>query len=324
MSTVPELFIGGRFRLGQKIGAGTFGDVYHGTDVETGDEVAIKLESAKSAHPRLHYESRLCKRLGKRTGIPALHWYGVEGDCHAMVMTLLGPSLEELFIRCGRIFSLKTTLMLASQMIDRVEYLHSRGIIHRDIKPDNFLVMPDDEPGPLYIIDFGLSKRYQDKNTHRHIPFREGKSLMGTARYASVSTHNGLEQSRRDDLETVGYLLVYFLRGSLPWQEIGADTKEEKYRKIRDAKVSTPVETLCEGLPSEFATYISYCRGLGFEECPDYAYLQRLLRQLLVREGFRNDGLFDWNARPLHPEHGLDCKPRRLEEGRLAVAAVAA
>mmetsp|Transcript_15929 Transcript_15929/g.45363 ORF Transcript_15929/g.45363 Transcript_15929/m.45363 type:complete len:319 (-) Transcript_15929:574-1530(-) len=145
------------------------------------------------------------------------------------------------------------------------------------------------------MIDFGLAKKYRDPKTHQHIPYRENKNLTGTARYASINAHLGIEQSRRDDLEAVGYVMMYFCRGSLPWQGIKANTKQEKYHKIMEKKMSTPVEVLCKGYPAEFSTYLNYCRALRFEDRPDYAYLRRLFKDLFAREGFENDGIFDWS-----------------------------
>uniref|UniRef100_A0A0D9YV46 non-specific serine/threonine protein kinase n=1 Tax=Oryza glumipatula TaxID=40148 RepID=A0A0D9YV46_9ORYZ len=289
-----EHVIGGKFKLGRKIGSGSFGELYLGVNIQSSEEVAIKLESVKSRHPQLHYESKLYMLLQGGTGIPHLKWFGVEGEYNVMVIDLLGPSLEDLFNYCNRKFSLKTVLMLADQMINRVEYMHTRGFLHRDIKPDNFLMGLGRKASQVYVIDYGLAKKYRDLQTHKHIPYRENKNLTGTARYASVNTHLGVEQSRRDDLESLGYVLMYFLRGSLPWQGLKAGTKKQKYDKISEKKMLTPVEVLCKSYPTEFISYFHYCRSLRFEDKPDYSYLKRLFRDLFIREGYQLDYIFDW------------------------------
>ncbi|KAH7519228.1 casein kinase 1-like protein 1 isoform X2 [Ziziphus jujuba] len=286
--------VGGKFRLGRKIGSGSFGEIYLGTNFQTNEEVAIKLENVKTKHPQLLYESKLYRILQGGTGIPNVRWFGVEGDYNVLVMDLLGPSLEDLFNFCSRKLSLKSVLMLADQMINRVEFVHSKSFLHRDIKPDNFLMGLGRRANQVYIIDFGLAKKYRDSSTHQHIPYRENKNLTGTARYASMNTHLGIEQSRRDDLESLGYVLMYFLRGSLPWQGLKAGTKKQKYEKISEKKVSTSIEALCRGYPSEFASYFHYCRSLRFDDKPDYAYLKRIFRDLFIREGFQFDYVFDW------------------------------
>jgi serine/threonine protein kinase len=294
-----EYKINDKWILGKKLGSGAFGEIYSATNIQTGELVAIKLESRKSKHPQLHYEARLIKllNLSKPTGIPKVKWYGVEGDYNIMVMELLGPSLEDLFNRCGRKFSLKTVLMIADQMLKRIEYLHSKNFMHRDIKPDNFLIGTGKKSNIIYMIDFGLAKKYRD-HKHVHIPYRDNKHLTGTARYASINNHLGIEQSRRDDLESLGYVLMYFNRGSLPWQGLKARTKLEKYNKICEKKTSTGIKALCEGFPSEFSTYINYCRSLGFEDKPDYQYLRKLFRDLFVRMGYELDYQFDWCLLP--------------------------
>ncbi|KAL3825305.1 hypothetical protein ACJIZ3_021334 [Penstemon smallii] len=286
--------VGNKYRLGRKIGSGSFGEIYLGTNYQTNEEVAIKLESVKTKHPQLLYESKLYRILQGGTGIPNVRWFGVEGDYNVLVMDLLGPSLEDLFNFCSRKLSLKTVLMLADQMINRVEFVHSKSFLHRDIKPDNFLMGLGRRANQVYIIDFGLAKKYRDSSNHQHIPYRENKNLTGTARYASMNTHLGIEQSRRDDLESLGYVLMYFLRGSLPWQGLKAGNKKQKYEKISEKKVSTSIESLCRGFPTEFASYFHYCRSLRFEDKPDYAYLKRLFRDLFIREGFQFDYVFDW------------------------------
>ncbi|XP_077980010.1 casein kinase I-like isoform X2 [Glandiceps talaboti] len=290
-----ELRVGNKYRLGRKIGSGSFGDIYLGTNITNGEEVAIKLECVKTKHPQLHIESKFYKMMQGGVGIPTIKWCGAEGDYNVMVMELLGPSLEDLFNFCSRKFSLKTVLLLADQLISRIEYIHSKNFIHRDVKPDNFLMGLGKKGNLVYIIDFGLAKKYRDARTHQHIPYRENKNLTGTARYASINTHLGIEQSRRDDLESLGYMLMYYNLGSLPWQGLKAATKRQKYERISEKKMSTPIEILCKGFPSEFATYLNYTRSLRFDEKPDYSYLRQLFRNLFHRQGFTYDYVFDWN-----------------------------
>ncbi|KAB2018846.1 hypothetical protein ERO13_D08G234500v2 [Gossypium hirsutum] len=251
------------------------------------------------------------------TGIPQLKWFGVEGDYNVMVIELLGPSLEDLYNYCNRKLSLKSVLMLADQLINRVEFMHSRGFLHRDIKPDNFLMGLGRKANQVYIIDYGLAKKYRDLQSHKHIPYRENKNLTGTARYASVNTHLGVEQSRRDDLESLGYVLIYFLRGSLPWQGLKAGTKKQKYDKISEKKMVTPVEVLCQSYPSEFVSYFHYCRSLRFEDKPDYSYLKRLFRELFIREGYQFDFVYDWTI--LKYPQLTGSSRQRLSSGKAAL-----
>ncbi|KAG0484883.1 hypothetical protein HPP92_008962 [Vanilla planifolia] len=287
--------VGKKYKLVRKIGSGSFGEIYLGFNMQNNEEVAIKLEPVNTKHPQLQYESKLYMLL-QGTGVPQLRWFGVEGEFNVMVIDLLGPSLEDLLNYCKRKFTLKTVLMLADQLINRVEYMHTRGFLHRDIKPDNFLMGLGRKANQVYIIDYGLSKKYRDLQTHKHIPYRENKNLTGTARYASVNTHLGVEQSRRDDLESLGYVFMYFLRGSLPWQGLKAGTKKQKYDKISEKKMLTPVEVLCKSYPTEFVSYFHYCRSLRFEDKPDYSYLKKLFCDLFIREGYQYDYVFDWTV----------------------------
>jgi len=297
-----ELRVGKKYRLGRKIGSGSFGDIYLGTNMTTGEEVAIKLESVKTKHPQLLYESKIYRILHGGLGIPNVRWYGIEGDYNVMVLDLLGPSLEDLFNYCGRRFQLKTVLMLADQLLGRLEYVHTKSFIHRDVKPDNFLIGLGKRQSVIHVIDFGLAKKYRDPRSHQHIPYRENKNLTGTARYASINTHIGIEQSRRDDLESLGYVLMYFIRGSLPWQGLKANTKKQKYERIMDRKMSTSTEQLCKGYATEFRSYFEYCRSLRFEDRPDYSYLKRLFKELFYRKGFQYDNMFDWTVLNLQQE----------------------
>ncbi len=192
--------------------------------------------------------------------------------------------------------------MLADQLLGRLEYVHTKSFIHRDVKPDNFLIGLGKRQSVIHIIDFGLAKKYRDPRSHQHIPYRENKNLTGTARYASINTHIGIEQSRRDDLESLGYVLMYFIRGSLPWQGLKANTKKQKYERIMDRKMSTSTEQLCKGYATEFRSYFEYCRSLRFEDRPDYAYLKRLFKELFYRKGFQYDNMFDWTVLNLQQE----------------------
>ncbi|KAK9473127.1 kinase-like protein [Dipodascopsis tothii] len=334
--SILDIRIGNKYRIGRKIGSGSFGDIYLGKNVISGEEVAIKLESVHARHPQLEYEARVYKILAGGVGIPFMRWFGTECDYNAMVIDLLGPSLEDLFNFCNRKFSLKTVLLLADQLLARIEFIHAKSFIHRDIKPDNFLMGIGKRGNQVNVIDFGLAKKFRDPRTHLHIPYRENKNLTGTARYASVSTHLGVEQSRRDDLESLGYVLMYFCRGSLPWQGLKAATKKQKYDRIMEKKMTTTAEVLCRGFPAEFSLYLNYARSLRFDDRPDYTYLRKLFRDLFVRDGFQYDYVFDWTifkynqAMVKNGQHGdaaddaADDKDKRVTRSSTAAAVAAA
>jgi casein kinase 1 gamma len=295
-----SLMVGPNFKVGKKIGSGNFGELRLGKNVYNNEHVAIKLEPMKSRAPQLHLEYRFYKLLGQGDGIPQVHYFGPCGKYNALVMELLGNSLEDLFDMCGRRFTLKTVCMIAMQLIRRMEYVHQRHLIYRDVKPENFLIGRQSvrRQHLIHIIDFGLAKEFIDPETGKHIPYREHKSLTGTARYMSISTHMGKEQSRRDDMEALGHMFMYFLRGSLPWQGLKADTLKERYQKIGDTKRSTTVEALCDQFPKEFGQYVRYARRLDFFDRPDYDYCHGLFASVMANHGWSaDDAVYDWTAR---------------------------
>ena len=288
-----EIRVGGRYRLGKKIGTGAFGEIFEGTDIFDNSSVAIKLEHNSVKFPQLLFEAKLLKSIPS-TGIPVMHWFGIAGEYNAMVMDLLGQNLEDLYTYCAKNFTLKTIIMIIIQMIERLKHVHDNHYIHRDIKPENFLIGKDNTEKTIYLIDFGLAKRYRDEYTQIHIPLKENRNLTGTARYASCNAHNGLEQSRRDDMESIAYVILYFFRKKLPWQGLKCKDKNEKHAKIKELKMSMTPEKLFEGIPKEFADYLTMVKKLGFEDEPAYKTYIQMFNKLFKAKEFEMDYIYDW------------------------------
>lgn len=288
--------VGVHYKVGKKIGEGSFGIIFEGLNVLNNQSVAIKFEPRKCEAPQLRDEYRLYRVLSLCHGIPHAYFFGQEGVHNILVIDLLGPSLEDLFDWCSRRFTAKTVIQVAKQMIERVELIHSQNLIYRDIKPDNFLIAHPNSPDPntINVVDFGMAKHYRDPRTRLHIPYRDRKALSGTARYMLINTHLGREQLRRDDLESLGHVFMYFLRGSLPWQGLKAPTNKQKYEKIGSKKQTTNITELCRGYPIQFAQYLTYARNLKFDETPDYQYLYRLMDQAMRDIGGQFDDHYDW------------------------------
>ena len=310
-----------RFRLDKQLGAGAFGEIYSGVDITNGTAVAVKLEPVTAEYPQLAYEARVYNKLGSKKGIPRMYYVGTEGAYNVLVMQQLGQNLETLFNACGRRFSLQTVLRLADKLLTLVERVHTEGFLHRDIKPDNFVVGAAKNDAELYVIDFGLSKCYVNPETNEHIPFRDDKHLTGTARYASINNHRGFEQSRRDDLESLGYVLIYFLKGTLPWQNLKkTETEQSKYRQMMEVKIAATTSAgatapapapapapgehhascaLTDDVPPVFGAYLRQVMALRFDETPDYKQLRRLFKHLYKESRFTPIVAFDWQRRTL-------------------------
>ena len=286
--------IGRKYKVANKIGSGSFGVVYKGINIRSNELVAIKIESLTGKSKLLKNEAKICRHLTPCQGISPVRYYGIDKDNSYAVFDLLGVSLDTYMERLKK-FSIKTATKLGMQMIERIEYIHKKGILHRDIKPDNFL-MGKEDTHILYVIDFGLSKNYVERG--KHIKCKDKKKMTGTVRYASINIHDGFEPSRRDDLISIGYMLVYFIKGNLPWQGLDATTKEEKYKKIGDVKKQTSIEKLCKDLPIELKVFIDYCCGLDFAETPNYALLFKLLEKVFNQE-VKKDGNenLDWEIK---------------------------
>ena len=283
-----------KYLIRKKIGKGSFGIVYQGVNTSTNEKIALKVEKReKNQAGTLENEAmRLVYLQGE--GIPKVFCYGNNQSHNLLVEELLGKSLEDIFNSYGKPFSLKTVCVLGIEMVKRIQSIHQKYYIHRDIKPDNFMTGRGENEKNIYIIDFGLAKKYYSVSKAQHIKFCTGKHLIGTARYCARNAHRGYEQGRRDDLESIGYVLMYFLLGVLPWQGLKIKKNEDQFEKIAEKKYSTPFEELCEGQPDEFLLFFKYIDGLRFEDQPNYIYLIGLFQNMIdkyCRECFYD---FDW------------------------------
>lgn len=302
----PTTVDNNRYKIEDTVGQGCFGIVCRGIEVASNQKVAVKFEDPNCGQAgSLLSEQKLLARIchpEQPQGYAQVFFFGKEKGLTCMVMELLGKSLEDCLKECKGKMKPDSAVLVAEQSLVRIEYLHSKGIIHRDIKPENFMFGVGEKVHHLYLIDFGLSDTYF-KRSHNMIT--TGNNMIGTARYASVNTHKGISQSRRDDLEAIAHMLIYFLRGALPWSGLkGANTEKQKYTMIGDLKASYDIAQLCDGMPSAFASLLIYSRSLPFKEKPDYERLYLSFRQVRKELGIANDHGLQWlgnHAGPFEP-----------------------
>ncbi|CAI2355620.1 unnamed protein product [Caenorhabditis sp. 36 PRJEB53466] len=289
------------------IGKGGFGTVHLGKVIRSGYMVAIKLQKTQEEEQSFKTEVHFYKQTRSWPGFPRMIHSCEDADHRAIALELVGDSLEDNFRYCGKKFSLKTILLLADQMITRVEFMHSKGYIHRDLKPDNFCVGHGTNDWWIYLIDFGNVKRYLDDNDV-HIPEKHCGHVCGTVRYLSMNAHNGAEMSRRDDMMALFNIFMYFFHGSLPWQGNKHDSLATTiWRVYHLKKYATP--KLLATCPKEFKAYYDTVDKYAHSERPDYDFLRSLFRSLAFKSGFTYDYKYDWtDAQKLAKEDGQQCK----------------
>jgi len=294
----PKTFCHGRFTFAEPLGKGGFAFVFAGWDNLTKEHVAIKVENKerKNASRSIKKEYRLLVKLcNAGCPVPKAIWCGRCEDRRVMVMQRMGESLSDFYKLCGKKFSVQTTLCLTQELITILESLHDAGVLHRDIKLQNFLTGYKNSTA-FYVCDFGLSDFYVDPTTNQHIPLTKGHSRYGTVRYASLNNHRGVEQSRRDDLESLGFVCIYAARGTVPWQTIRNEDRRKKWSQVYDMKRRIKLDELCQGLPECFITFMNYVRALDFDARPDYEYLRSIFQMSYDEMNFTRSNKYDWET----------------------------
>jgi len=271
--------IDNKYRIKYKIGSGGFGKIFLGYDIETDKEVAIKTEFIKSCCSTgyLEYEYNIYKLLGKYKHISNVFLYTKQANNNILVLDLHGPSLGSIFRYHNKHFSIDTLNTISLQMVDVLEYIHSKNIIHRDLKPENFVISFRPDKIECVLIDFGLAKVYYENK--EHIKYESINKFIGTYIYCSISAHNNMSQSRKDDLESICYILIYLFTGALPWYNLKTNNKKDRLKKIKEMKETIDIDILCKLCPQRIKEFVIYCKNLKFEEEPNYCYLRELLNK---------------------------------------------
>ena len=284
-----------KYKIIRKLGQGSFGSIYQTQSKYSKKYYALKLEDMQQDSYILEDESIFMSYLNCPR-IPKVKSFGYSGSLIIMVMELLGNSLDKIFEDLPtRKMSIRCVCNIAYQLLLILEFIHNCDIIHRDIKPANVAIGYEEKSKYIYLLDFGLSKKYRSSKTKKHFRFVQSNKLIGNARYSSINALDGGTQSRRDDLEGLGYLLLFLLLGRLPWQGHLSHSKEDKYYKIKKIKKSTKPEDLCQGLPKQFEEYLTYTRSLKYESDPDYDYLRNLFISVLKQFNCDFDYYYDWD-----------------------------
>ena len=280
--------------LSKKLGAGAFGQIYECQNVKTKKTYAAKIEYHTAPNPQLYKESKIMTEMKGKLGFPTCHQVIYLKQELVMVTDLLGPNIQDIMDNIeGKKFTMKSTLILTEQMLKRLRDLHEKGIIHRDIKPENFVIGKGKNEKLIYMIDFGLSRHYLIEKTQQHIPMKSDRAIVGTLRYISMNCHEGLEVSRRDDLESLAYMMIHFVIGELPWMGIKAKSLGEKYKRVYEKKQETVPDEITKILPDEMKSFLKHILELEFEQKPNYDYLSGLIKSLKSKYGYQDDN-FEW------------------------------
>ena len=298
--TFKSKLIFGKYSIKYLISKGSFGEVYLGTNVLNNKDYAIKMERTSKGESLLKEEAYVLLFL-KGPGLPNVITFGISGRYHILIENLLGKSIYNIWLEKEKKFNIKDTCMFAIQALERVEYVHSTNYLHTDIKPGTFLVGNPDQ-SQIYLIDFGNARKYRSSRTGKHLPFSRNYKIYGTTIFLSLNVLKGIEQTRKDELESLGLVIIYLYKGYLPWSNYKFKDIFQALEKIKAIKENLSMKQLCHGLPIEMFEYMNYIKNMNFEDTPDYRYLQSLFLNILKKIGEKNDLFFSWVDKSIVPK----------------------